>query len=259
MSSALFDVLTTLKCRSSATARARQPISRAELARQMGMRRGAVSRLVAELLDAKLVFEGAKAENPRGRKPRQLYVETRRRCVVAVDVSASHTAILVTDLLGRPLLEVSEIPVQPRAQPLVDELAQNFPNPFNPETAITFSVPKTGWVDLAIYDVVGRKVASLVSRTMEAGLAANWPAARAMIPPDPAFDSALEKAARMLSLILLPSLQHAVQLQFKTLALRRMAATALALRLYELDHGERPPTLTPEALSGFAAGPIGRP
>ena len=76
--------------------RSKEPISRAELARLMGVRRGAVSRLVDELLTAGIVFEGAKGESTRGRKPMHLHIETRRRCVAAVDVSASHTAVLLT-------------------------------------------------------------------------------------------------------------------------------------------------------------------
>ena len=90
--------------------RSKQPISRAELARLMGVRRGAVSRLVDELLGVGLIFEGAKGESLRGRKPMHLHIETRRRCVVAVDVSASHTSLLLTDLLGHPLLDVTEFP-----------------------------------------------------------------------------------------------------------------------------------------------------
>lgn len=104
--------------------RSRQPISRAELARLMGVRRGAVSRLVDELLEAGLVFEGLKGESPRGRKPTQLHLETRRRCVAAADVSASRTAVLVTDVLGHPLVEVTQFPTRHELQPLVDELAR---------------------------------------------------------------------------------------------------------------------------------------
>jgi N-acetylglucosamine repressor len=104
--------------------RSKQPISRAELARLMGVRRGAISRLVDELLDAGLVFEGAKGESRRGRKPMHLHLETRRRCVVAVDISASQTAVLVTDLLGHALLDLTEFPTRRRPQPLVNELAR---------------------------------------------------------------------------------------------------------------------------------------
>src|SRR5688500_2073134 len=103
--------------------RSKQPVSRAELARLMGVRRGAVSRLVNELLRSGLVFEGAKGESKRGRKPMHLYIETRRRCVMAADVSASRTAIMVTDLLGHPMMEVRELPTRRRPNGLVKELA----------------------------------------------------------------------------------------------------------------------------------------
>lgn len=105
--------------------RERQPLSRADLARHMGVRRGAVSRIVDELLDTGLVFEGQKAESARGRRPRLLHIETRRRCVVAVDVSASGTAILVTDLLGQPRHDVVELPTRRRPQLLVGDVAQS--------------------------------------------------------------------------------------------------------------------------------------
>jgi len=103
--------------------REREPVSRADLARRMGLRRGAISRLVDELIESGLVFEGAKGQSARGRKPRLLHLEMRRRCAVAVDISASQTAILVTDLVGRPLGEVVTSPMCRDPGPLVRELA----------------------------------------------------------------------------------------------------------------------------------------
>jgi len=104
--------------------RAKQPISRADLARLMGVRRGAVSRLVEDLLRTKQVFEGAKGESKRGRKPRHLYIDTRRSCALAVDVSASRMLVLVTDSLGHPLLEIQEFPTVLRPDGFVKELAR---------------------------------------------------------------------------------------------------------------------------------------
>ena len=106
--------------------RSRQPISRADLARLMGVRTGAITRLVDDLIRTKQVFEGAKGEtSKRGRKPRHLYIETRRRCAVAVDISASKTLMQVTDLLGQPLLEMQEFPTSPRPDGLVRDLARH--------------------------------------------------------------------------------------------------------------------------------------
>jgi len=49
------------------------------------------------------------------------------------------------------------------------ELAQNFPNPFNPETAIRFSLPVAGSVKLTVYNLLGQEVKSLVNEYKESG------------------------------------------------------------------------------------------
>lgn len=51
------------------------------------------------------------------------------------------------------------------------ELAQNFPNPFNPTTAIHFQLPSSvsGTVELAIYDLLGRKVRTLLNKPAAPG------------------------------------------------------------------------------------------
>jgi len=49
------------------------------------------------------------------------------------------------------------------------QLAQNFPNPFNPSTQIQFDLPQQADVTLTVYDVTGREVATLVNQPMAAG------------------------------------------------------------------------------------------
>src|SRR6187431_836566 len=83
--------------------RARQPISRADLARVMDVRRGAVTLIVNDLLREGLIFEGATGETVRGRKPTFLYIDSRRRAVVAADIRASETFVMLADLLGTPM------------------------------------------------------------------------------------------------------------------------------------------------------------
>ncbi len=49
------------------------------------------------------------------------------------------------------------------------KLFQNYPNPFNPSTNINFSIPKSSFVSLKIYDVLGQKVTELVNTYKNAG------------------------------------------------------------------------------------------
>lgn len=48
-------------------------------------------------------------------------------------------------------------------------LSQNYPNPFNPVTTIVFEVPVSGAVSLSVYDILGKKVASLAEGVFSAG------------------------------------------------------------------------------------------
>jgi predicted NBD/HSP70 family sugar kinase len=105
--------------------RAHQPISRADLARLMNVRRGVASLLVSELLSESLIFEGALGESGgRGRRPTFLYIDSRERCVIGVDIRATRTYILVTDLVGRQLGTVSSFQTNREVDVLIRDLAR---------------------------------------------------------------------------------------------------------------------------------------
>ncbi len=61
--------------------------------------------------------------------------------------------------------------VTPSPTPIVTShlIATNFPNPFNPTTTIQFSTPVAGLVNLTVFDVLGRQVATLVNDNLSAG------------------------------------------------------------------------------------------
>ncbi|MCK4448457.1 MAG: T9SS type A sorting domain-containing protein, partial [Candidatus Marinimicrobia bacterium] len=53
--------------------------------------------------------------------------------------------------------------------PLRYELSQNYPNPFNPTTRINYTVPNSEHINLIIYDLMGRKVKTLVNKVVAPG------------------------------------------------------------------------------------------
>lgn len=83
--------------------REHQPVSRADLARRMRITRGAAGILVKGLIDEGLVYQGASGDAPRGRKPVFLYVETRKRLLVAVDARETSIDVMLCDFGGRQI------------------------------------------------------------------------------------------------------------------------------------------------------------
>ncbi|MBN2563732.1 MAG: hypothetical protein JXQ75_22675 [Phycisphaerae bacterium] len=84
-----------------------------------------------------------------------------------------------------------------------------------------------------------------VTQVCEAGLAPDWSKAQEIArTSEPSVPQNLtDKLSHIMSNLLMPSLQRALTLHFRIMAERRMAATALAIRLYELDHRGRPASL----------------
>ncbi len=75
----------------------------------------------------------------------------------------------------RNLSDITEIKENPVEIPTIFSLSQNYPNPFNPTTTIKYSVPKiinnqSSIVNLKIYDILGREIATLVNEEKTPGM-----------------------------------------------------------------------------------------
>src|SRR5262245_17046709 len=94
--------------------REHQPISRAELARRMNVRRAALTAIIRDLLEAGEIYETGTAVSVRGRRPTMIRVRTSDRLALAVDVRPGRTSVALADFGGSVLERgVFETPSDP--------------------------------------------------------------------------------------------------------------------------------------------------
>ncbi|MCH7575593.1 MAG: T9SS type A sorting domain-containing protein [Candidatus Marinimicrobia bacterium] len=75
----------------------------------------------------------------------------------------------VTLVAGNGSVSMALVADRSRGIPSEYVLSQNYPNPFNPSTTINFSLPESGQVKLAVYNLLGQEVRQLVSGDLSAG------------------------------------------------------------------------------------------
>lgn len=155
-----------------------QPISRADLARRMKLRRGAVGLLVQELLQERLIVEGSTGAIARGRKPTLLYINTGKGSSVAVDIRATGSYVMLADRMGQPRSDIISLPTAPDPKRFVATLAARIrqllethgetagkcegigvvaPGMVDPGTGVVMHAPTLGWRNV---DLRGRLAAA---------------------------------------------------------------------------------------------------
>ena len=161
--------------------REHQPISRAELARRMGIRRGALTAIVRELLEGGDIYELGTAASVRGRRPTLLALQTRGRDVIAVDVRSTRTTVALADIGGRMVSRRTlDTPATPAA--LVEALVASagvlldartaegtaeglcrgvglvLPGMVDHRTGRLLYAPRLGWRDVALRETLAERL-----------------------------------------------------------------------------------------------------
>jgi hypothetical protein len=93
-----------------------------------------------------------------------------RAVVLGFGFEAISTSTMRNEVMERALNWLIGTDLTPAPEtPAVLSLAQNSPNPFNPKTTIAFALDRSGTVRLAVYDVRGQLVRTLVDESLAAG------------------------------------------------------------------------------------------
>ena len=149
--------------------RTHQPLSRADLSRLMDTNRANITALVKDLLEEGIVRDGAVGnESKRGRRPTYLYLNSHRRCAVAVDIRATRTYLMMTDMIGKQLGNIVSFPTEFEPEKFIKTLAMNLrqiladnrgigacdgigvvvPGMTDSKTGRVINAPALGWRDL---------------------------------------------------------------------------------------------------------------
>lgn len=78
---------------------------------------------------------------------------------------SAHPSMVDTVIVGNPTGTDDQKP----ATPFQFELSQNYPNPFNAQTEISYAVPVISHVRIAVYNLLGQEIATLVDEDLQAG------------------------------------------------------------------------------------------
>jgi N-acetylglucosamine repressor len=160
--------------------REHQPISRAELARRMSVRRAALTQIVRELIDHNEVLETGTAASARGRRPTLLRIQTSNRLAMAVDIRPTQTTLVLADF-GGAVLERDVFPTPSKPEELVSALGERVKRILSSHSSTTAAgkccgigvvvpgmvdrrggrviyAPRLGWRDLDLRDALAQQV-----------------------------------------------------------------------------------------------------
>jgi predicted NBD/HSP70 family sugar kinase len=151
--------------------REREPISRAEIARESALQRSTVSAIVDDLQADGLIEEVGEGESTGGRPPTLLRLRSVGALAIGVAVNPTVTTVASSDLAGRVLVK-RELPTEPDADQTIDQVIDaireilrqgadsveaigiSLPGLVDPSTGTAIYIPYFKWRDLPIAEKI---------------------------------------------------------------------------------------------------------
>ncbi|HKV36057.1 MAG TPA: ROK family transcriptional regulator [Pyrinomonadaceae bacterium] len=153
--------------------REREPISRAEIARETALQRSTISAIVEDLTREGLIEEVGEGESTGGRRPTMLKLRAVGPIAVGVSITPTCTTIASSDLAGR-VIDQQKFLTDPdktlhqvisavrelnaRYQGSIEGVGVSLPGLVDPSTGTALYIPYFAWRDLAVTDEISRAV-----------------------------------------------------------------------------------------------------
>lgn len=153
--------------------REREPISRAEIARETALQRSTISAIVEDLTREGLIEEVGEGESTGGRRPTMLKLRAVGPIAVGVSITPTCTTIASSDLAGR-VIDQQEFLTDPdktlsqvisavrefnaRYQGSIEGVGVSLPGLVDPSTGTALYVPYFPWRDLPVSDQIASAV-----------------------------------------------------------------------------------------------------
>jgi predicted NBD/HSP70 family sugar kinase len=154
--------------------REREPISRAEIARETELQRSTISAIVEELTIEGLVEEVGEGESTGGRRPTMLKLRTKEAIALGVAITPTLTTVATSDLAGR-VISQQEFLTDPDPRKTLDgvtglvrkqiqlnrrveAVGVSLPGLVDPGTGTAIYVPYFQWRDIPVAEIIGSAI-----------------------------------------------------------------------------------------------------
>jgi predicted NBD/HSP70 family sugar kinase len=154
--------------------REREPISRAEIARETNLQRSTISAIVEALKAEGLVEEVGEGESTGGRRPTLLKLRTKEAIAIGVAITPTCTTVATSDLAGRVIeqrafltdpdadktltLVIALIREFTRRKGLIEAVGVSLPGLVDPSSGTAVYIPYFKWRDIPVSQVISAAV-----------------------------------------------------------------------------------------------------